>query len=99
MSRTPRRMDRRRFVQLVAATGAAVIAAPLTKLAAAPASATARAKGHDARAATAATSKEIRNQERSMADALKVIRGHELPPGSPMAFAFAPIKARRRRGL
>ena len=39
--------------------------------------------------------KEIRNQERSVADMMKVIRAYELPPGSDPAFTFRAMRARR----
>jgi hypothetical protein len=67
MPELSRRMKRRRFVTLVAMSGAA----------------------------SPAIRKEISNQEKSLGDQLKTIRGYALPPGSPMAFAFKPLRARR----
>jgi hypothetical protein len=88
-------MKRRRFVTLVAMSGAALLTSPLSRAAAAVTRATATA-GTGRRAPSPAIRKEIANQEKSLADQLKVIRGYTLPPGSPMAFAFKPLRARRR---
>ena len=94
MLRSPRTMKRRRFVTLVALSGAALVAAPLSRAARAvtPAAAPGSAKR---RAPAPAVQKEIANQEKSLAGQLKIIRDYELPPGSPMAFAFKPLRARR----
>jgi hypothetical protein len=88
------RMKRRRFVTLVAMSGAALLASPLSRAAAA----VARAKTPQAgprHAASPAIRKEIATQEKALSDQLKVIRDYELPPGSPMAFVFEPLRARR----
>jgi hypothetical protein len=34
-------------------------------------------------------------QEKSLAAQRKTLRKYELPPGSPMAFVFKPLRARR----
>jgi hypothetical protein len=97
MSKPKERMKRRRFVTLVAMSGAALLTSPLSRAMAA----VERAKHPPAvkgRAASPAVRKEIANQEKSLADQLKVIRGYELPPGSPMAFVFQPRVADRKRG-
>jgi hypothetical protein len=39
--------------------------------------------------------REIRNQERQVAEMLKVVRAYDLPPGSDPAFTFRAIRARR----
>ncbi len=94
MSKPPLRMKRRRFVTLVAMSGAALIASPLSRAALA----VTRAVAPDAsqrRAPSPATRKEIASQEKALSDQLKVIRDYELPPGSPMAFVFKPLRARR----
>ncbi len=94
MPQSPRRMKRRRFVTLIAMSGAALVTAPLSRAA----RAAARAATPDSarrRAPTPAVRKEISSQEKSLAGQLKVIRDYELPPGSPMAFAFKPLRARR----
>ena len=95
MSKETQTMERRRFVKLVALSGAAILSAPLHGAAAAPArSAVPRAAGAH-RAPTAAMRKEIANQERSMADMIRTIRAYELPPGSPMGFVFRPLRPLR----
>jgi hypothetical protein len=95
MPQPSRRMKRRRFVTLVAMSGAALLTSPLSRAAAAMTRATtAAAPGR--RAPSPAIRKEIASQEKSLADQLKVIRGYTLPPGSPMAFAFKPLRAGRR---
>ena len=94
MPKPPRPMKRRRFVTLVAMSGAALLTSPLSRAMAA----VERARGTKAapgRAASPAIRKEIANQEKSLADQLKVIRGYDLPPGSPMAFVFKPVRAAR----
>jgi hypothetical protein len=93
MSKPSLRMKRRRFVTLVAMSGAALITSPLSRAAAA----VARVKTPEAgprHAASPAIRKEIASQEKALADQLKVIRSYELPPGSPMAFVFKPLRAR-----
>lgn len=94
MPKPPRRMKRRRFVTLVAMSGAALIASPLSRAAEAVTRAVAPASSRR-RAASPAIRKEISSQEKSLSDQLKVIRDYELPPGSPMAFVFKPLRARR----
>ena len=92
MPQLSRRMKRRRFVTLVAMSSAALLTSPLSRAAAAVTRATAPA---GRRAASPAIRKEIANQEKSLADQLKTIRGYTLPPGSPMAFVFKPLRAQR----
>jgi len=40
--------------------------------------------------------KELDTQKKSVADMLKVIRGHKLPAGSPPASIFHAVRAVRR---
>jgi hypothetical protein len=87
-------MKRRRFVTLVAMSGAALLTSPLSRAAATVTRATAGA-APGRRSPSPAIRKEIQSQEKSLADQLKVIRGYTLPAGSPMAFAFKPLRARR----
>ncbi len=93
-----RRMDRRRFVRLLAAGAAAAAAAPLTGARAAkprPAAVPDRpTQTH--RPLTAAMVKEIEVQKKSVADMLKVVRAYKLPAGSPPAPIFRAMRARRR---
>ena len=96
MEPSPRRMKRRHFVTLVAMSGAALLTSPLSRAMAAVDRARKPAEGHR-RAAPPAVRKEIQNQEKSLADQLKVIRGYPLPPGSPMAFSFQPRIVERKR--
>jgi hypothetical protein len=85
-------IDRRRFIHVMAASGAAILAGSLpraraaTRKAAAPRTAT---------GIPAAVEREIRNQEKSIADTLKIIRAYELPPGSEPATVFRAMRARR----
>lgn len=95
MEPSPRRMKRRHFVTLVAMSGAALLTSPLSRAVAAVERAKKPVPGR--RAASPAVRKEIANQEKSLADQLKVIRGYPLPPGSPMAFAFQPRVVERKR--
>jgi len=88
-------MNRRRFVTLVALSGAAALTAPLSR-AAAPAPRAAVRASAGRRQLTPAMRREIASQEKSLAEQLEAIRGFKLPPGSPMAFVFTPLRARRR---
>ena len=72
------------------------MAAPLGVADAASPPSTARARPGARRDASPAVRKEIANQERSLAATLATIRNYELPPGSPMAFAFTPLRSRRK---
>lgn len=98
MKKLPR-MDRRRFVQLMAASAAVVSTTPLFNVAdAEPASATtvtATAPRH--RPPTPAMRREIETQKKSLGDLLGVIRGYDLPPGSPPATIFRALHARKGR--
>ena len=96
MPKSPRRMKRRRFVTLLALGGGALVTAPLSRAASALTRAE-PAEGGKRRAATAAVRREIATQEKSLAEQLKTIRSYSLPPGSPMAFAFQPLRAKRAR--
>ncbi|MBI1796162.1 MAG: hypothetical protein HY076_06995 [Candidatus Eisenbacteria bacterium] len=93
-----RKLSRREFLTLIAAGSAATAAAPIGALAA-----TARAARKTSAPAPPPPSpriaREIEKQKRSTDDALKVIRGYALPPGSDMAFVFQPVRAKRKRGL
>lgn len=97
MPEKPRTIERRRFVKLVAFSGAAVLAAPLSVATAAPPRRGSQPPAAGHRAPTPAVRKEIANQEKSLAATLATIRKYELPPGSPMAFSFEPLRARKGR--
>jgi hypothetical protein len=89
-------LTRRRFVTMVAAGSAALIAAP-----AYAATATRPARGHAG--ATAATMteperKEFERQRRATLDTLAVLRKHAMGPGTEMASVFRPLKSTRRSG-
>ena len=96
MPKMPSTMDRRRFVKLVAMGGAAAMAAPLGVAGAASPPSAAKRRAGVTREAPASVRKEIASQERSLATTLATIRNYELPPGSPMAFVFAPLRSRRK---
>ena len=93
-----RRMNRRRFVRLLAAGAAAAAAAPLGAARAANPRAAANpdkpAPAH--RPLTAAMRKELEVQKKSVADMLKAIRAYKLPAGSPPASIFHAVRAVRR---
>ena len=94
MPQSPRTMKRRRFVTLVALSGAALVTTPLSRAARAATRAGAPMSAVR-RAPSPAVRKEILSQEKSLEGQLKIIRDYELPAGSPMAFAFKPLRARR----
>jgi hypothetical protein len=81
-------MRRRRFVKLLAASAAAILAQPIEKSLAAPAT-RAGASAVPAPAVPPALRKEIAAQKKSVADTLRVIRSYRLPPGSPPASVFS----------
>lgn len=85
-------MRRRRFVKLLAASAAAVLAQPADRALPAAPKRPARAERP---AMPAAVRREIESQKKSLADTLRVVRGFKLPPGSPPAFVF---RARKRDG-
>jgi len=95
MPKPSQRMRRRRFVTLVALSGAALAAAPLSRASAALSRAAVKAQAKHP--PTPAIQREIANQVKSLAGQLQTIRKFELPPGSPMAFVFKPLRARRGR--
>jgi hypothetical protein len=89
--------SRRRFLKLVAAGSAAVIASNVSPVRGATADKPATTKG-GSRPSTrsAAVEAEIKKQKGFLTAALKAIRDYDLPPGSEQAFVFAPIKAASR---
>jgi hypothetical protein len=93
-------MERRRFLHLIAAGGAAAAAAGFAAPAAAEAPAPkARAPRAAKKPVPPAVERELATQRKSIADMLKVIRDYELPPGSDPAVAFRAIRAAKpRRG-
>jgi len=95
----PDRQSRRRFIKLIAAGSAAMVAG--TGPAARSRAAVKRASRAATPGLTPAVRAEIRNQKQYVAQALKAVREHSLPPGSDPAFVFEPLKARavtRRKG-
>jgi len=91
-------IPRRRFVKLALAGAAALAAAPLARAAEAAAAA-ARVKPAPPRDARRippqALRRELKNQTRSVATIVKVVRDYPLPAGSPPATVF---RAMRRKG-
>jgi secreted PhoX family phosphatase len=96
----PAARSRRSFLTTIAAgTLAAVAASAMTTTAATTHRKPAKKKSTAPAAATsrpAAIETEIKNQKGYTARSLGVIRDFPLPPGSEMAFAFVPMKARPR---
>lgn len=90
-SRPP--MNRRHFIHVLAASGAALVATGVPGAKASPGPKATAPKPQKPLAA--ALQKELRNQEKSVSDMLKIIRAYELPPGSDPAFAFRAMRARR----
>jgi secreted PhoX family phosphatase len=90
-------MGRRRFMHVLAVGGAAVLAGGVPNARAAspkPESHKAAApKG--AKPVSPAMQKELRSQEKNLADVLKVVRDYDLPPGSEPATVFRAMRARR----
>ena len=85
-------MDRRRFMGVLAIGGAAVLAGSVPRsLAAAPKAAAPKPP----KPVPPAVEKEIRTQEKNLADVLHTIREYELPPGSEPATVFRAMRARR----
>ncbi|MGE5179905.1 MAG: hypothetical protein ACM3PF_12520 [Bacteroidota bacterium] len=87
-------MKRRRFMKIVAAGAAAALVQPGRALAAATKHATPAPETHPL---SAATRKEIADEKKAVADALKTIRAYKLPPGSRLAFVFRAEKRSANR--
>lgn len=86
-----KRISRRRFVAVMAAGSAALLARPAAAVAAAAAPVKPRAATKPRAAApamTAAQRKEYDRQLKATADAVRVIRAHAMPPGTEMASVF-----------
>jgi len=90
--KSPERLSRRRFVAVLAAGSAALLAQPAVAAAPAAKPKPATAPKPAAPAITAAQRKEYDRQKASTLDTLKTIRAHVLPPGTEMASIF---RARR----
>jgi len=88
-------MRRRRFMKLMAASAAALLAQPVERSIAATAARSPAAP--EARPLSAALRKEIASQKKSVADTLKAIRAYKLPDGSRMAMVFHAEKRRTER--
>jgi hypothetical protein len=82
-------MSRRRFVAVMAAGSAALIARPAAAAtAASKAASQARPHAAAAPALSVAQRKEIERQRAATLDTLKTIRGHAMPAGTEMASVF-----------
>jgi hypothetical protein len=92
-----KRLSRRRFVAVMAAGSAALLARPADAVAAAAAPVKPRAAATKPRAAAgalpAAQRKEYDRQLAATVDAVRAIRAHAMPPGTEMASVF---RVRRR---
>lgn len=88
-------ISRRRFVTMIAAGSAALIAAP-ARTATAAATMAARPAPTRSSAKSAALAVEFERQRAATLETLKTIRGHALPPGGELALVFRPL--RRPRG-
>jgi hypothetical protein len=91
--------SRRRFLKVVAMGSAAALVSatlPRTGDAAGRPAKPAKPK-HSPAPRPAAIEAEIAKQKHSTADTLKTIRDYSLPPGSEMAFVFAPARGAKRR--
>jgi hypothetical protein len=105
-SRSRAAVSRRRFLTLAAALAAGAVPSAAATAASRrrirPGSSPRDVAGERARRTApggrVADPAEIEKQKKYTADLLKVIRSFDLPPGSPMGFAFVPLKARRSRG-
>jgi hypothetical protein len=86
-------LSRRRFVSMVAAGSAAILAAPAAAGAAASAART--VKRAAAGAPGAADRKEFVRQQVSTLETLRAIRKHAMPPGTEIAAVFRPLRAAR----
>jgi hypothetical protein len=86
-------LTRRRFVTLVAAGSAALLASPAL-------AATAKHGAPAGRATPAslgpADRKEFLRQRASTNDTLKTIRGHAMGPGTEMAGVFHPLRGKKK---
>jgi hypothetical protein len=91
--KSKRALSRRRFLALL---GSAAAATPVSA-AIASAATTPQRRARPAAARTARVEAEIEKQKKFVSDALATIRAFPLPPGSDMAFVFAPLKPRRPR--
>jgi hypothetical protein len=96
MKSRPSAMERRRFMKLLAASGAAVLAGarpdPATK-----AASRRKTGARPRRAVPPAVEKEIESQKKSLDETLRAIRQYDLPPGSPPAVVFHAMRARKGR--
>ncbi|HEU4335539.1 MAG TPA: hypothetical protein VFT32_13670 [Candidatus Eisenbacteria bacterium] len=96
-----RPMERRRFLHLIAAGGAAAAASGFALPAAAAPAETPPAKARPPRAAKKAippaVERELASQRKTIADMLKVIRDYELPSGSDPAVSFRAIRSAKAR--
>jgi hypothetical protein len=93
--------SRREFLRLVAVGSAAALTTRAGHAAAAAkraANAAVAPAGGRAAPRSAAVVSEIEKQKKSTAEALKTIRKYQLPAGSPMAFSFRPLRAKRQGG-
>lgn len=94
MNDRPKRLSRRRFVAVIAAGSAALLAQPAVAAAPPAAAKPKPATPHKpaAPAMTAAQRKEYDRQHKSTLEVIKTIREHVMPPGTEMASIF---RARR----
>jgi hypothetical protein len=84
----PATLSRRRFVAVVAAGSAAILARPVEAAAAAAKAAAPAKKAPAAPAMSVVQRKEYDRQRASTLETLKAIRAHAMPPGTEMASVF-----------
>lgn len=97
-----KKLSRRRFVAVMAAGSAALLARPVAVAAATAPAKPRPAPGTAPRAAapamTAAQRKEYDRQKKSIVDAVEVLRTHAMPAGTEMASVFRARRPARREG-
>jgi hypothetical protein len=91
--RTAKAISRRRFVGLLAAGSAAVIARPTD---AAPAPRRAKRPAAPIAPAPSAEQKEFERQRANTLSTVKTLRAYKLPPGGDLSVVFRPLSSPRR---
>jgi anaerobic selenocysteine-containing dehydrogenase len=95
-SRTSRAVTRRRFVKLVAAGSAALVAVPALAAPAKRRTPASKAKPTARSTAPVDVSRDVARAREGTKATVATIRAHRLPPGGDLSVVFSPLRTERK---
>lgn len=95
-SKAPRAVTRRRFVKLVAAGSAALVAVPALAAPAKRRATATKAKPTSKTPPAADVSRDLARAREATRATVATIRAHRLPPGGDLSVVFTPLRTERK---